>query len=87
MDADEGRDDWAEKERHALQTALTLFHTAAKKKRLRHEIRSTTHGIMEEAFHLCEKLIYCILSQEAIRLEEFNFTTRILREVFPLRIH
>lgn len=47
MDADEGRDDWAEKERHALQIALTLFHTAAKKKRPSHEIRSTTHGIME----------------------------------------
>lgn len=33
MDADEGRDDWAEKEGHALQIALTLFHTAAKKKK------------------------------------------------------
>lgn len=32
MDANEGRDDWAEKEGHALQIALTLFHTAAKKK-------------------------------------------------------
>lgn len=68
MDADEGRDDWAEKERHALQIALTLFHTAAKKKRPSHEIRSTTHGIMEEAFQLCEKLIYSILGQEGIRL-------------------
>lgn len=48
MDADEGRDDWAEKEGHALQIVLTLFHTAAKKKRPRHEIKSTPHEIMEE---------------------------------------
>lgn len=63
MDADEGRDDWGEKKGHALQIALTLFHTAAKKKRPRHEIRSTTHEIMEEAFQLYEKLIQSILGQ------------------------
>lgn len=68
MDADEGRDDWAEKEGHALQIALTLLHTAARKKKPRDEIRSTTYEIMEEAFQLYEKLIYSILGQEAIRL-------------------
>lgn len=49
MDADEGRDDCAENKGHALQIALTLFHTAAKKKKPRHETKSTTHEIMEEA--------------------------------------
>lgn len=49
MDADEGRDDCAENKGHALQIALILFHTAAKKKKPRHETKSTTHEIMEEA--------------------------------------
>lgn len=51
-----------------LQIVLTLFHTAAKKKMGKHEIKSTAHEIMEEAFQLHEKLICSILAQEAIRL-------------------
>lgn len=80
MDADEGRDDWAEKEGHALQIALTLFHTAAKKKKKpRYEIKSTTHEIIEEAFQLHEKLIYSILGQEAIRLWGVSFHHKDLK--------
>lgn len=65
------------KEGQVLQTVLTVFHTAAKKEMERHEIKTTTHEIMEEVFLLHEKLIHSILGQETIVLQGVSFYHKV----------